>query len=103
MKIISLSPETSPKEIVAGLTDANVADVKLTFDDPLPGTMMPGEELQFKGTVKAYQKEPFMVTFDVEPKDLTGWPGTGPTKSKSATKGATKGGASNGETKGKCK
>jgi hypothetical protein len=104
VKILSLTPETNPKEIVAALVDPNVADVKLTFDDPLPGTMMPGEELKFKGTVKAYQKEPFMVTFDIDPKTgLEGWTGKGAAKAgaKQATKGTGaqkgKGGAQKGK------
>lgn len=98
-KIVSLTPETNPKEIVAALADPNVADVKLTFDDPLPGTMMPGEDIKFKGTVTAYAKEPFMVTFDVDPaKELSGWTGKGAAKGKQP---ATKGGATKGKNKGK--
>jgi len=105
-KIISLSPETNPKELTVAVFDQNVADAKLVMDKVLPGTMMPGETIEFKGSVSAFQKDPFMVTFnvDTEEKELVGWTGTGPAKgaTKGAAKGATKG-ATKGAAKGKAK
>ena len=102
-KIISMTPETNPKELTVAVFDPNVADAKLTFDPALPGMMPVGETIEFKGEVTAFQKEPFMVTFkvDMEEKELVGWTGVaakGAAKGKAATKGAAKGAA-----KGKAK
>lgn len=110
-KIISLTPETSPKEMVVAVFNGTVADAKLTFDPPLPGTMPVGSDIEFKGVPTSYTKDPFMVTFaiDMEEKQLTGWTGVGPVnakqgKGKAAPKGgAPKGGAPKGPAKGKGK
>jgi hypothetical protein len=93
-KIISMTPETSPKEMTVAVFDANIADAKLTFNPPLPGTMPLGSDIEFKGTVTAFQKDPFLLTFaiDMEEKELVGWTGTGPVgkaKAKAAPKGKT--------------
>ncbi len=105
-KLISMEPATKPKTLVLALEKPDVADVTLKFEEPLPGMMEPGAELEFEGTVVGYAKEPFMVTFevDMEKKELLGWTGTNP---KGAPKGkagppkapATKGGASKGKAK----
>lgn len=101
-KIVSLTPEMNPTEIVVAVFDPNVPDAKLTFMDPLPGTMDVGSDIEFKGALKSFEKDPFMVTFDVDmgDKELVGWTGTGPApKGKAKAKApATKAGA-----KGKAK
>lgn len=96
IKIVSLTPETNPKEIVGALADPNIPDVKLILENPLGGTMMPGEELQFRGTAQAFQPDPFMVTFEIDPEtkgEVTGWTGKGAAKAapKAAPKGKAKG------------
>ena len=90
-KLISMEPANKPKTLVLGLEKPDVADVTLKFDEPLPGNMEPGAELQFSGAPVSWTKEPFMVTFEVDPeqKQLVGWTGTNP-------KGAAKGGAAKG-------
>jgi len=95
-KLISMEPANKPKTLVLALEKPDVADVTLTFDEPLPGTMEPGAELQFSGSPVSWKKEPFMITFDVdyEMKQLVGWTGTNP-------KGAPKGGASKAKAKAK--
>jgi len=102
MKIVSMTPETNPKEIVGALADPNIPDVKLVFPNPLGGTMMPGAELQFKGVAQAFQKDPFMVTFEIDSETdgkLEGWTGGPPPK---ATKQAPKNNTKNkSKTKGK--
>ncbi|MFM2125592.1 MAG: hypothetical protein RL328_2043, partial [Acidobacteriota bacterium] len=95
-KIMSMTPETNPKELTVAVFDPNVADAKLTFDPALPGNMALGETIEFKGTVTAFQKDPFMVTFDIDmdKKELVGWTGVAPkgaAKGKAGAKGATKG------------
>jgi hypothetical protein len=92
-KIISMTPETAPKEMVVSVFDGNTADAKLLLDPPLPGTMPVGSEIRFKGAPAAYTKSPFMVTFDVdtEKMDVQGWTGTGPKANKAPPKSNTKG------------
>jgi hypothetical protein len=100
-KLISMDPPNKPKTLVLALEKPDVPDVKLVFDPPLGGTMEPGAELEFEGQPKDFQKEPFMVIFevDMEQKQLVGWtgknaPGAGKGKGgpgKGAGKGGTKG------------
>ncbi len=47
-------------------------EAKLIFDSPLKGTVEPGTEITFAGTATTYAKDPFMVTFDVEKKAVSG-------------------------------
>ena len=109
-KLISMDPPNKPKTLVLGLEKPDVADVTLKFEDPLPGNMEPGAELEFEGMPVSYTKEPFMVTFevDMEKKELVGWTGKnapapkgrGPAKGGPATKGGpAKGGAAKGKAK----
>jgi hypothetical protein len=95
-KLISMEPANKPKTLVLALEKPDVADVTLKFDEPLPGNMEPGAELQFSGSPVSWTKAPFMVTFDVdmEQKQLVGWTGTNP-------KGGARGGAGKGKGKAK--
>lgn len=74
-KIVSLTPPVRPKEIVLAIEKPGVGDAKLMLEMPLPGKMEPGEELQFEGVAKSYTKDPYMITFDVEAKQIEGWTG----------------------------
>ena len=76
-RLISMDPPIKPKTLVLALEKPGVADVKLTFDPPLAGTMEPGAELEFEGQPTEFVKEPFMITFevDMELKQLVGWTG----------------------------
>jgi hypothetical protein len=74
-KIVSLTPAIKPKRIVLALEQPNVPDVTLELSQALPGKMEAGEELQFEGVAKSYTRQPFMVVFDVEPKQIDGWTG----------------------------
>jgi len=96
-KIVSISPNPKPKEILVGIEKGDVADAKLTFEKPLDGKMDPGEEIEFWGAAKDWSHDPknVVVTFAIEdPKtDLKGWTG----KNAPATKGPARGtGASKG-------
>jgi hypothetical protein len=77
-KLISTTPETRPKELKLAVEDPMVADVTLKLEEPLPGKMDPGGEIEFSGTAKAYTKEPFMLTFEVDKDEISGWTGKGP-------------------------
>jgi hypothetical protein len=96
-KLISMDPPNKPKTLVLALEKPDVADVTLKFEEPLPGNMEPGAELEFEGAPSDYRKEPFMVFFDVdmELKQLVGWTGKNPPGA-----GKGKGGAGKGAAKG---
>jgi len=83
-KIVSITPETKPKQIVLALEQPNVPDVTLELSQALPGKMEAGEELQFEGVAKSYTRQPFMVVFDVEPKQIDGWTGKNAAPAKSS-------------------
>jgi hypothetical protein len=77
-KLISTTPENRPKELKLAIEKPDVADVTLKLEEPLPGKMDPGGDIEFSGTAKAFTKEPFMLTFEVDKEDLSGWTGKGP-------------------------
>jgi hypothetical protein len=77
-KLISATPELRPKELKLAIEKPDVADVTLKLEEPLPGKMEPGGDIEFSGTAKAYTKEPFMLTFEVDKEDISGWTGKGP-------------------------
>jgi hypothetical protein len=91
-KIVSMTPDQSPKEMIVEMSDpADPNDVKATlnaklvFDPVLPGTMPVGSEIKFKGVAKAFQADPFQVTFEIDPDTegkVEGWTGTGPAPAK---------------------
>ena len=83
-KIVSMTPETKPKQIVLALEQPNVPDVTLELSQALPGKMEAGEELQFEGVAKSYTRQPFMVVFEVEPKQIDGWTGKNAAPAKSS-------------------
>jgi tetratricopeptide (TPR) repeat protein len=74
-KIVSMTPETRPKEIQLAIENGTTPDVTLKLDSPLPGKMEPGAELGFDGVAESYTKDPFMVTFNVEKSHIEGWEG----------------------------
>lgn len=77
-KIIEARPETKPKELIVSIEDGMTPDATLVLDQPLVGKMDPGSEIGFQGIATGYTASPFMVTFDVEKADITGWKGAPP-------------------------
>ena len=77
-KLISTEPETKPKTLMLSVGGGDMADVKIELLDALPGKMDPGGDIMFKGTLKDYSKDPYMLTFEVDPADVMGWTGKGP-------------------------
>jgi tetratricopeptide (TPR) repeat protein len=73
-KVISLKPATNPKEVVVGISSAEMSEVTLRFETPLRGKVDPGTELEFSGAPIEFSAEPFNLVFDVEAKDVVGWP-----------------------------
>jgi hypothetical protein len=66
------------KSVVLGIVDAKVPEVTLTFDPPIAGKVEPGTVLHFRGVASKFVADPFMLTFAVEKKDVTGWPAPAP-------------------------
>jgi hypothetical protein len=92
-KIVSMTPETRPKQIVLALEQPNVPDVTLELSEALPGKMEAGEELQFEGVAKTYTKQPFMLVFETDPDKIAGWTGKNapkPSAGKAKAKGKAK-------------
>src|SRR5581483_1069150 len=89
-KIVSMTPETKPKQIVLAVEQPNVPDATLELSEALPGKMEPGEELQFEGVAKSYTKQPFMLVFDVDPKQIEGWTGKNPAPARGKSKAKAK-------------
>jgi len=83
-KVVSLKPATNPKEIVLGISSAEMSEVTLRFETPLRGKVDPGTELEFSGAPIEFSPEPFNLVFDMEAKDLVGWPAAAPAPARKA-------------------
>ncbi len=79
-KVISQDPPRAPKTVKVSIEDGKTADATLVFDPPLPRPADPGTTVTFRGVPTAFTKQPFTVSFDVEKKNLTGWPAPPPPK-----------------------
>ncbi len=74
-KLVSTKPAVNPKELVVAISTPDTPEVTLKLETPLRGKADPGTEIKFQGVPKAFTKEPFMVTFELESKDkIEGWP-----------------------------
>jgi len=72
--VVSVDPPKRPKKVVLGLSSPNMSEVTLVFENPLAVAPEPGTVLEFAGVVTEYSLEPFNVTFEVEPADVSGLP-----------------------------
>lgn len=73
-RVISSSPPVKTKEIVVGIRDANLSEVKLILEAPV-GKVEPGAEIEFEGAVaKDFTADPFLITADIENDKVTGLP-----------------------------
>ncbi|HVO97106.1 MAG TPA: hypothetical protein VMT15_03525 [Bryobacteraceae bacterium] len=89
-KIVSMTPVVRPKTIVLAVENEGLADCTITFETALPGKMEAGETLEFEGVAKAFTKEPYMLTLEVEKEKLTGWTGKNAPAARPAPKATTK-------------
>lgn len=76
-KLVSAMPETKPKVLIVAI-GGDVPNATLNLDEALPGKMDPGGDISFSGAAKEFSKDPFMLTFAVDPDDVEGWTGKGP-------------------------
>jgi hypothetical protein len=73
-KVVSSNPPAKPKEIVIGISNPDLSEVKLVLEQPV-GKVEPGTEIEFEGAVPSeFTPDPFMVTADIENAKVTGLP-----------------------------
>jgi hypothetical protein len=87
--VISCEPARAPKTVILGIESPTVPEVKLVFLEPLSRSAEPGTIIKFRGVATAFTKQPFLLTFEVDKKDLTGWPAPSPAR-KAPVRKATK-------------
>ncbi len=92
--VVSSTPPTprakTVKEVVLGISQAEMSEATLRFETP-QGPIEPGTVIEFSGVPVAFTSDPFMVVFEVETADVTGWPKpVAPAKRAPAKKRATK-------------
>jgi tetratricopeptide (TPR) repeat protein len=80
--VISQEPARNPKVVVLGVESPTTPEVTLRFETPLAGSAQPGQQIQFRGVASSFTQQPFMVTFDTERKNITGWPTPAPAAKK---------------------
>ncbi|MGE5647257.1 MAG: hypothetical protein ACM336_15855 [Acidobacteriota bacterium] len=84
--VISQEPARNPKVLVLGIESPTTPEVTLRFETPLPGRIEPGQQIKFRGVAVEFTQQPFMVTFDTEKKNITGWPTPAPPARKAVRK-----------------
>ena len=73
-KVVSSNPPVKTKEIIVGIRDANLSEVKLILEQPV-GKVEPGTEIEFEGAVaKEFTADPFLLTAEIENAKVTGLP-----------------------------
>jgi len=78
--VISGRPELRPTVLVLGIEKPDVAEVTLKVDAALPGKVAVGQQIDFRGVATEFAAQPFMLTFEVEKKNISGWPAPPPPK-----------------------
>ncbi len=74
-KIVSMTPAARPKKSFSRSRSPAWETPKLTLETAFPGKIELGDELQFEGVAKSYTKEPYMITFETDAKQIDGWTG----------------------------
>ncbi len=84
--VISQDGARAAKSVVLGITSPTTPEVTLKFETPIPGNPAPGTKIEFRGVATSFTKEPFMVTFETEKKNIRGWPAPEPPVKKAPRK-----------------
>lgn len=72
-KLLEARPDaTNSKELVVSVEDGTAPDATLVLSTPLKGKVEVGSDIGFQGIATAYAPNPYMVTFNVDPADITG-------------------------------
>jgi hypothetical protein len=70
--VLSTRPAENPSELMLAMSGTNQADVTLKLADPLKGPVTPGSRVAFAGIVTGFEKDPFMLTLEVQGGDGPG-------------------------------
>lgn len=71
--------EQRPKELVLAMSNQTTPEVTLVLDSPFTTKIEPGTQLEFEKAIsKSFTKDPFMVTMEVDKKNITGLPSPPP-------------------------
>jgi tetratricopeptide (TPR) repeat protein len=81
------------KEIVVGISAAEMSEVTLRFENPIPGVVEAGADVEFAGVPAEFTADPFNLVFDVEPDAVTGITKPAPPAKKASPPAAKKGAA----------
>ena len=75
-KVLSHEPAMKPKKIIVAVADATTPEITIVIADggSLPGKADPGTDIEFEAVAKAFAKDPFMLTVEVESDKIKGWP-----------------------------
>ena len=87
-KLVAAKPPKNPKELVVSIGESTEGEATLILDEPLVGSAPVGTDLEFEGVPASYTASPFMLTFEVEPAQLLGWPAPAPPTKKGGAKKA---------------
>ncbi len=73
-KVVSANPPLKPKQVIVGISAADLSEVKLVLEQPV-GKIEPGTEIEFSGAVPTeFATDPFMVTANIENANVKGLP-----------------------------
>lgn len=73
-KVVSCDAPKKAKKVVVGISSPDMSEVSLVFENPLAVCPDPGIELEFSGAASAFTPDPFNLSLEVEPKDVSGLP-----------------------------
>jgi hypothetical protein len=82
--VVGTAPEKKPTSIIVGISAKEMSEVTLKFEKPLAAIPDKGLEIEFSGAPSAFDVDTKMLTFDVEPDDVTGLPKPAPAKKAAA-------------------
>lgn len=78
--VVSVAPEKKPNSVILGISAKEMSEVTLKFEKPLAAVPEKGTELEFSGSPTAFDPDTKMLTFDVDPADVTGLPKPAPAR-----------------------
>lgn len=78
--VVSTSPEKKPTNVIVGISGKEMSEVTLKFEKPLGAVPEKGTEIEFSGAPSAFDADTKMLTFDVDPEDVSGLPKPAPAK-----------------------
>lgn len=69
----SVVSQPAPNELLVNV-DAHAGDALLRFLFSLKGPIAAGTQVHFEGVLRAFKRDPYRLTFELEPGEITGLP-----------------------------